>query len=148
MQEAFTKAWARVSEFRGDSSFSTWLLRIMENHHIDLQRKKKRTIFVSFQTLDIQEMLKLRSPAWLDLSSLEKKWEVEDLRKCIEDAFSRMPEIYGKLIVLKDLQNMSYEEMAEHMACSVEAIRCKLYRARKQMRLELSRLLGQMEVVV
>lgn len=148
VQESFARAWARVSEFRGESSFSTWLLRIMENHHIDLQRKKKRTPSVSLQTLDLRDLLRLRPPAWLDVAALEKKWEVEDMRRCIDDAFSRLPAAYRKLIVQKDLQHLSYEEMALHMACSVEAIRCKLYRARKQLRVELARLLGQYGVVI
>jgi len=148
VQESFTRAWARVSEFRGESSFSTWLLRIMENHHVDLLRKKKRTPSVSLQTLDLRELLNLRPPAWLDVAALEKKWEIEDVRKCIDDAFSRLPAAYRKLIVQKDLQRLSYEEMAGHMACSVEAIRCKLYRARKQLRVELARLLGQYGVVM
>ena len=148
VQESFTRAWARVSEFRGEASFSTWLLRIMENHHVDLLRKKKRAPSVSLQTLDLRELLNLRPPAWLDVAALERKWEIEDVRKCIDDAFSRLPAAYRKLIVQKDLQRLSYEEMAQHMACSVEAIRCKLYRARKQLRVELSQLLGQYGVVL
>lgn len=148
VQESFTRAWARVSEFRGEASFSTWLLRIMENHHVDLLRKKKRAPSVSLQTLDLRELLNLRPPAWLDVAALERKWEIEDVRKCIDDAFSRLPAAYRKLIVQKDLQRLSYEEMAQHMACSVEAIRCKLYRARKQLRVELAQLLGQYGVVL
>ncbi|MBT9134226.1 MAG: ECF RNA polymerase sigma-E factor [Firmicutes bacterium] len=148
VQESFARAWARVGEFRGDASFSTWLMRIMENHHVDLLRKKKRAPSVSLQTLDLRELLNLRPPAWLDVAMLEKQWEIEDMRKCIDDAFSRLPAAYKKLIVQKDLQRLSYEEMAQQMACSVEAIRCKLYRARKQMRVELARLLGQYGVVM
>ncbi len=147
VQEAFTRAWARVRDFRGDSSFSTWLLRIMENYHIDVQRKKARQPVISLEALKIPGKLRLPQSLCIDLSALEKKWEVEDLQKCIEAAFKKMPEVYSRVIVLRDVQRMSYEEIAEHMACSVEAIRCKLYRARKQMKIELARVLGQYEVV-
>jgi len=143
VQEAFTRAWSKVSEFRGDASFSTWLLRIMENYHIDMQRKNRKVSFISLQTMHFSEMLRAHTPSWFDISVLENKWEIEELRKCLEDAFSKLPSVYSKLIILKEVQEMSYEEMAETMACSVEAIRCKLYRARKQLRTELALLLGQ-----
>lgn len=143
VQEAFTRAWAKFSEFRGEASFSTWLLRIMENYHIDVQRKNKRVTLVSLQNAELSELLHLRAPAWFDISVLENKWELDDLRRCLEHAFRNLPSVYSRLIILKDVQNMSYEEMAEVMACSVEAIRCKLYRARKQMRMELAVLMGQ-----
>ena len=148
VQEAFTRAWSKVSEFRGDASFSTWLLRIMENYHIDMQRKNRKVTLVSLQTVQFSEMVRAHTPSWFDISVLESKWEIEDLRKCIEDAFSRLPSVYSKLIILKDVQEMSYEEMAEAMACSVESIRCKLYRARKQMKTELAALLGQHGLVL
>lgn len=143
VQEAFTRAWSKVSEFRGDASFSTWLLRIMENYHIDTQRKNRKVTLVSLQTMPFSEMIRAHTPSWFDISALENKWEIEDLRKCLEDAFSKLPSIYSTLIILKDVQELSYEEMAESMACSVESIRCKLYRARKQLRTELVALLGQ-----
>ena len=143
VQEAFTRAWSKVSEFRGDASFSTWLLRIMENYHIDTQRKNRKVSLVSLQTMPLSEMIRAHTPSWFDISSLENKWEIDDLRKCLEDAFNKLPSVYSKLIILKDVQQMSYEEMAESMACSVESIRCKLYRARKQLRTELVALLGQ-----
>lgn len=147
VQEAFARAWAKVSDFRGDASFSTWLLRIMENYHIDTQRKNRKVTLVSLQNLQFGEMLRAHTPSWFDISVLEKKWEVEDLRLCLEDAFKKLPSVYGKIIILKEVQQMSYEEMAEAMACSVEAIRCKLYRARKQLRTELAIILGEKGMV-
>jgi RNA polymerase sigma-70 factor (ECF subfamily) len=147
VQEAFARAWARVQEFRGDSSFGTWVLRIMENYHIDLQRKRARQPQVSLESLNLSDKVRLPQSLCLDLSALEKKWEVEELSKCIQAALQSLPDVYGKVIVLREVHRLSYEEMAEQMACSVEAIRCKLYRARRQMKVELARLLGRIEIV-
>lgn len=148
VQESFTRAWARVREFRGEASFGTWVLRIMENYHIDLQRKRQRHPVVSLEALNLPEKAKLPQSLFVDLSALEKKWEMEDLRRCIEDALAKLPAVYGKVIILRDVHKLSYEEMAEIMACSVEGIRCKLYRARRQMKIELSRLMGQYEIIM
>jgi len=148
VQESLLRAWLKVKDFRGESSFGTWLLRIMENHHIDMLRKKRRSPQVSLQTLEGHELQGLKPLARLDLSGLEKKWENEEIRRCLEAAFSKLPAVYSKLIVQKDVKNMTYEEMAAQLACSVESVRCKLYRARKQLRVELSRLLGQCGIML
>lgn len=148
VQESFARAWARVKEFRGEASFGTWVLRIMENHYIDLQRKRQKYAMISLDALKLPDKARLPEALFVDLSALEKKWEVEDLRRCIEAALARLPDVYGRVIMLRDVQRLSYEEMAELMACSVEGIRCKLYRARRQMKIELARLLGQYEIVI
>ncbi len=148
VQESFARAWARVREFRGDASFGTWVMRIMENHSIDLQRKRQKFAMVSLDALRLPDKVKLPEALFVDLSALEKKWEADDLRRCIETALGRLPAVYSRVIMLRDVQRLSYEEIAEHMACSVEGIRCKLYRARRQMKIELALLLGQYEIVV
>lgn len=147
VQEAYARAWAKLQDFRGEASFGTWLLRIMENYHIDLQRKRQRQPVVSLEALELPRRLKIPAALSVDLSALEQKWEAEDLRRCLEAALARLPDVYEKLIILRDVHKLSYEEIAEHMACSVESIRCKLYRARRQMRTELSILLGQYGIV-
>ena len=103
---------------------------------------------VSLDALRLPDKVKLPEALFVDLSALEKKWEADDLRRCIETALGRLPAVYSRVIMLRDVQRLSYEEIAEHMACSVEGIRCKLYRARRQMKIELALLLGQYEIVV
>jgi len=148
VQESLLRAWLKVKDFRGESSFGTWLLRIMENHHIDMLRKKRRSPQISLQALEGRDLQGLTTLARLDLPDLEKKWENEEIRRCLEDALNRLPKVYSKLIVQKDVKNMTYEEMAGQLACSVESVRCKLYRARKQLRVELARLLGQCGIML
>ncbi|MBT9136026.1 MAG: ECF RNA polymerase sigma-E factor [Firmicutes bacterium] len=147
VQESLLRAWLKVKDFRGESSFGTWWLRIMENYHIDTMRKKRRSPHVSLQSLEERDRHKIKPPAWLEGCASEKKWEKEEIRRCLEEAFSKLPAVYGRLIVQKELKNMSYEEMAAQLACTVEAVRCKLYRARKQYRVELMRLLGQCDLM-
>ncbi|MBS4054317.1 MAG: sigma-70 family RNA polymerase sigma factor, partial [Thermaerobacter sp.] len=96
VQESLLRAWLKVKDFRGESSFGTWLLRIMENHHIDMLRKKRRSPQVSLQTLEGHELQGLKPLARLDLSGLEKKWENEEIRRCLEAAFSKLPAVYSK----------------------------------------------------
>jgi len=147
VQESMMRAWVKIKEFRGEASFGTWWLRIMENYHTDLLRKKRGKTQVSLQALEPKKGRGLKAPLWFERCASEKKWETEEIRRCLEEAFAKLPAVYGRLIVQKELKNMSYEEMAEQLKCTVEAVRCKLYRARKQFRIELARLLGQCDLM-
>lgn len=136
VQEALTKAYSAWPNFRGEASFSTWVHRIMANVYKDRLKKNARMRVVSLDA-DWAELKQVER----DLSFGEdvgQGLEVQDLRRSIIQALSDLPGNYQRLLVLKYIKHFSYEELAQAFECSIESVRCRLYRARQEMR----RLLG------
>lgn len=126
-QEIFIKAYKSLDRFQGASSFSTWLHRIAVNHCLDVLKKDSRRKTVSLEELieregdTIQRLL--RPPADLTASL-----EAADLAGRI---LSLLPSDYRLLLILRETQGLSYQELAETLDCSVDAVKGRLRRARE-----------------
>jgi RNA polymerase sigma-70 factor (ECF subfamily) len=125
-QEAFLKAYKALGSFKGTSSFSTWLYRIAVNHCKDIQRKSNRERSVSLDLLLEQEGEKIHK-LFRDPSDAVKNIEDTELTGRILSALSPQ---YKEALVLREVQGLSYEEIAAVLKCSVESVRAKLRRAR------------------
>ena len=136
VQEALTKAYSAWSSFRGEASFTTWVQRIMANVYADYCQRNARLRQVSLDE------------NWVSLQKVEpnlavgdeasQRMELHDLRLSIEQALARLPEVYRNLLILKYIKSLSYEELAQTFECSIESVRCRLYRARQAMRKQLA----------
>ncbi len=136
VQEALTKAYSAWPKFRGEASFATWVQRIMANVHKDFCQRKARLRQVSLDD------------NWAELQQVEaslsvgddvlRRLELQDLRRSVEQAMARLPEIYRNLLILKYIKSLSYEELAQAFECSIESVRCRLYRARQALRQQLA----------
>ena len=128
-QDAFIKAYRALPRFRGDSAFYTWLYRIAVNtakNHLAAQRRRP---------IDIE--LDLQDPEQYDLHAKLKETDTpegvtisEELRKTVEKAIQLLPEDLRTAIVLRELDGMSYEEIAQTMECPVCTVRSRIFRAR------------------
>ena len=128
-QDAFIKAYRALPRFRGDSAFYTWLYRIAVNtakNHLAAQRRRP---------IDIE--LDLQDPEQYDLHAKLKETDTpegvtisEELRKTVEKAIQLLPEDLRTAIVLRELDGMSYEEIAQTMECPVGTVRSRIFRAR------------------
>ncbi len=131
-QEVFMKAHGGLKRFRGDSSFKTWLLRITANRCKDFFKKRKlRT--VALETPDGQI---LDAPA--STQQPDQRAESQELGVAIDAALKSLPEKHRTAIVLRELQGLSYEAMAEVMQCSLGTVMSRLHHARKKMQRALS----------
>ena len=128
-QEAFIKAYRALPRFRGDSAFYTWMYRIAVNtakNHLAAQRR--RPLDVEFDLQDPEQYdlhSKLRetdTPEGLTLSN--------ELKETVERAIEALPEDLRTAIVLRELEGMSYEEIAQTMECPVGTVRSRIFRAR------------------
>lgn len=136
-QETFLKAYASLSEYRGDSSFSTWLYRIAANRCLDLRRQRSRRPAESLDALVEEESPRLRRL----LSEQEggKSAEDADLVRRVLDA---LPEDYRLILTLREVQGLDYKELTQALDCSMDAVKARLRRARLDFQEKLRHILG------
>jgi len=131
-QEALVRVYTRLHNFRGDSAFSTWLFRVVTNTCLDELRRRGRIRWASLddklpgeegdlprQILADEEMI---SP--VDFA------ERREVQAAVQRAIARLPEDYRVVVVLRDLQDYSYQEIADMLNTSVGTIKSRLHRAR------------------
>lgn len=135
VQEALTKAYSAWPGFRGEASFATWVQRIMANVYIDYCQRNARLRQISLDEnwAELQQV----EPSLAVGDEVLQRLELQDLRRSLEQALARLPELYRNLLVLKYIKSLSYEELAQAFECSIESVRCRLYRARQAMRKQL-----------
>jgi RNA polymerase sigma-70 factor (ECF subfamily) len=129
-QEAFIKAFRALPSFRGESAFYTWLYRIAintaKNHLVSLQRRP-----VDYD-LDLQEPDNYEYNSLLrDNDTPEGLAMQEELRQAVERAIASLPEELRTAIMLRELDGLSYEEIAQAMDCPVGTVRSRIFRARE-----------------
>ena len=131
VQEAFLHAYQSLHSFKGDSLFFTWLYRIAVNTAISMKRKQK-------PTLRIQpggEEKGAIDP--LDLSESNRPGhaiEMAEEERMVHEALAKLSPEHRAVLVMKDMEGMRYEEMADVLDVPVGTIRSRLHRARLEMR--------------
>ena len=126
-QEVFIKAFESLQTFRLDSSFYTWIYRIAVNKSRDEMRRRKIRRFLSFQTLVDESNKEL-------VSKLSVPPEERDAKEIVALGLQALPEKFRSAIILKDLEGLSYEEMAEVLQCELGTVKSRLSRARTMLR--------------
>lgn len=132
VQEALAKAYVAWPTFRGEASFATWVQRIMTNVYKDYCQYNARMRQVCWND-NLVEMQQVGSGLVKEEDALHNL-ELQDLRQALEQALAQLPQISRDLLILKYTKDLSYEELAQAFECSIESVRCRLYRARQEMR--------------
>jgi len=129
VQEAFIKAYRALPNFRGDSAFYTWLYRIgvncAKNHMVASSRKPPGTD-VEIEDAEIYDS----GDALRENASPEKLLLTREIKKVIFDTIEQLPEDLRTAINLRELEGLSYEEIATIMDCPVGTVRSRIFRAR------------------
>jgi len=129
-QEAFLKAYRALPAFRGESAFYTWLYRIAINTAKNALVSNRRRP-VDFD-LDLQDPDQYERQAKLkDADTPEGVLLTDEIRLVVEKALEQLPEDLRTAIVLRELEGLSYEEIAEAMDCPVGTVRSRIFRARE-----------------
>lgn len=126
-QEVFIKAHRALKRFRGDASFKTWVLRITANQCKDFL-KKRRIKTVSF---DGSLQAENRPAPALDPRD---RAEAHELGEAIQRAVDALPVKHRTAFVLREIEGLSYQEMAGVMNCSVGTVMSRLHHARRKLR--------------
>jgi RNA polymerase sigma-70 factor (ECF subfamily) len=128
-QEAFIKAYRALPKFRGDSAFYTWLYRIAINtakNHIVSMNRKPIEYDLDSQNADGFDV----HPRLRNEDSPEKIAQRDELRDILSKAIAELPEELRVAIILREIDGLSYEEIAQAMDCPVGTVRSRIFRAR------------------
>ena len=131
-QEAWIRAWSRLHQFHGDSSFRTWLTRIIINLCLDFLRRKKRIQADSIDQMEEEQRgLERRLPV-ATIDPLERM-ERRELRRAIDEAMAQLSDTHRAVLILYQFENLEYKEIAERMSCSIGTVMSRLFYARRKL---------------
>jgi RNA polymerase sigma-70 factor (ECF subfamily) len=136
-QEAFIKAYRALPNFRGDSAFYTWLYRIAINTAKNWLVSQGRRAPTSTEA-DIEEAETFDDGEQLrDLNTPDSMLLTKQVADAVNRAIEQLPEDLRTAIVLRELEGLSYEEIAETMNCPIGTVRSRIFRAREAIAEEL-----------
>ncbi|MBI1319817.1 MAG: sigma-70 family RNA polymerase sigma factor [Candidatus Hydrogenedens sp.] len=124
-QEVFIKAYRSLSSFRGDAGFKTWLMRITANHCKDTFKKRKVATVPLMEEEGAQLARSEGTP--------EHTAHAGELGAAIDKAVDSLPPKHKMAFVLREYEDLSYQEMAEVMQCSMGTVMSRLHHARKKL---------------
>ncbi|MDY5613381.1 sigma-70 family RNA polymerase sigma factor [Dysosmobacter sp.] len=130
-QEAFLAAWQGLPFFRGDASFSTWLYRLASNACVDLLRREGRHQAAAGPSLDDEE-LNLDVPD--QAPGPHEAAERRELKEQIEAGLQALSPDHRQVLVLRELHQLSYDEIAETLDLDLGTVKSRINRGRKQLR--------------
>ena len=130
-QEAFLAAWQGLAFFRGESSFSTWLYRLASNACVDLLRREGRHRAAAGPSLDDEEVgIDVPDRALSPQDEAERR----ELREAVDRGLSALTPEHRQVLVLREMHQLSYEEIAQTLDVDVGTVKSRINRARKQLR--------------
>ncbi len=130
-QEVFLSAYKSIQQFRGDATFSTWLYRIAFNHASTRRRSLNSKL---------QRQIALKDDAVLvDCSeNPETSAERKEIQQCVQQALNSLDGDDAQIILLRDLQDVSYEDIAQTLDVPIGTVKSRLHRARQALRTSLA----------
>jgi RNA polymerase sigma-70 factor (ECF subfamily) len=141
-QEAFIKAYRALPGFRGDSAFYTWLYRIAintaKNYLVAMGRRAPTSTGIDLEDAEsFDDADQLR-----DSSTPESELQGKEIAVAVNKAMDALPEDLRTAITLREIEGLSYEEIANVMNCPIGTVRSRIFRAREAIATELRPLLG------
>jgi len=136
-QDIFVKAYQNLAKFKGNSQFSTWLYRITANHCLDILRKRNRRKTVSLDALVEQNGDQIHGL----FSTSEKASSALENRQLAHKILSTLPDDYRTILTLREAEGLEYQEIADVLDCTLDAVKGRLARARRQLQENLGRFL-------
>lgn len=134
-QETFLKSFQHLDQYRAQAKFSTWLIQIAVNEALLRLRRIRPALYQSLDSgpnSDRENWMPRDLTDWRD--NPEEKYAEEELRRIVMNAVESLAPIYRTVLIMRDLQQMSNEEVASTLRISVPAVKTRLLRARLQLR--------------
>src|SRR5437867_1029868 len=131
-QEAWVKGWQRLKQFQGDSSFVTWMTRIVINLCLDQLRKHKRQRAESIELMEEESGGVERQMPIVQVNptaGLERR----ELRQRIDKAMGQLSYEHRTVLILHEFEELEYKEIAKRMQCSIGTVMSRLFYARRKM---------------
>ena len=131
-QEAWVKGWQRLAQFQGESSFGTWMTRIIINLCLDQLRKQKRQRTESIEAMD-EELGGVERQMPVVTVNPTAGLERSELRQRIDRALGQLSYEHRTVLVLHEFEEMEYKEIAKTMGCSIGTVMSRLFYARRKL---------------
>lgn len=131
-QEAWVKGWQRLKQFQGDSSYLTWMTRIIINLCLDQLRKHKRQRADSIELLE-EESGGVERQMPVVTSNPTERLERGELRQWIDRALALLSHEHRTVLILHEFEELEYKEIAKRMQCSIGTVMSRLFYARRKM---------------
>jgi RNA polymerase sigma-70 factor (ECF subfamily) len=131
-QEAWVKGWQRLHQFQGESSFTTWMTRIVINLCLDELRKQKRHRMESIEEMN-EETGGVERQMPVVMTNPTERLERGDLRQRIDRAMSQLSHEHRTVLTLHEFEEMEYKEIAKTMDCSIGTVMSRLFYARRKL---------------
>ena len=143
-QEAFVRAWRALPAFRGESAFYTWMYKIAVNtakNHLVAQGRRPPA-----DDLDADTAVQIDAGARLrDEATPEHELARREIERTVFETVEALPEELRVAITLREVDGLSYEEIAERMGCPIGTVRSRIFRAREAIDIQLRPLLSAEE---
>lgn len=141
-QEAFIKAYRALPQFRGESAFYTWLYRIAVNTAKNyLMAKGKREVIKSDIVDEDGEIMEdILMPH--DIATPDAELQTKQIAKAVNETVEALPEELRTAITLREIEGLSYEEIAQMMDCPIGTVRSRIFRAREAIAEKIRPMLG------
>jgi len=139
-QEAFIKAFRAIKGFRGESAFYTWLYRIAINtakNYLVAQGRRLPSTDLEVEEAEASEV----SSTLRDAATPERQLLADEIARTVERVLVALPEDLRTAVTLREIDGLSYEEIAEIMDCPIGTVRSRIFRAREAIDKELRPLL-------
>lgn len=141
-QEAFIKAYKALPQFRGDSAFYTWLYRIAINtaRNWQVASGRRPVTLNAIESEDGETFNQIDNLT--DISTPESQMASRQIVETVNAAIAALPEDLRTAIVLREIEGMSYEDIAQSMGCPIGTVRSRIFRAREAIAAQLRPILG------
>ncbi|KAB3527267.1 RNA polymerase sigma factor [Alkaliphilus serpentinus] len=133
-QEVFLKVYRRIHTFRGDSSIATWLYRITINTCWDYLKKRNKQKSNYTNCFNDEKHTLINAEGVDDWKTPEDIHDVKELQAIVREAINHLTDDQRVVVVLRDLQQLSYNEIAEILNCSLGLVKSRLSRGRTKLR--------------
>jgi RNA polymerase sigma-70 factor (ECF subfamily) len=140
VQEAFVRAYQNLHRYRDEAKFTTWLLRIVSNLGTDQARMSTRR--TNLEQKEAQGALD-----WMTVGNFENpvaNLEQESRQNILRKAILALPDHHRQMIIMRDLEEREYDEIAEICNCSVGGAKLRVLRARRALRDRVTPMLGEL----
>lgn len=142
VQEAFIKAYRALPRFRGESAFYTWLYRIAVNtakNYLASRSRRPQAVDLTVEEAETMESLDVPKERE-DPESLLRR---DQLKQAIDEAIAALPEDLRSAVTLRELDGLSYEQIATVMDCPVGTVRSRIFRAREEIERRIGHLIKE-----
>lgn len=141
VQETFIKAYRAIGNFRGDSAFYTWIYRIAINTAKNLLVTQGRRPSTLKESNDGDSETFEDNAALSNIDTPESLYQTKQIGKAVNEAMAALPEELRSAIVMREIDGLSYEEIAAAMDCPIGTVRSRIFRARESIAAKIKPLL-------